>query len=339
MIFLFTHALLRFVQAACVDLGIPEQNVTSFYSWVWQTHKELIGYPSGDEYNKFDQWVDNLIHYYKLHPDDIPRLDYVLVDEAQDFNPNVSQLLHILTNNLLIAGDSAQSIYKEVGGPKEFLRLWQPISQDYELVNNYRNPKTIARVAALFLNKNSGEREEFLRRVKGKDFEMKPIFYKTHSYKEQIDIIIDLISQSRGSERIGIFFRKGDYIDTFKRYLDLAGTPYQIAKGKSGSYDFQKNITTLTTVHSAKGLEFDWVILPDLNKNVWDEKKFDPNERNLFFVALTRAKNRLILFSQEGCTCSFLKEILVTDPNLVQIPMRNSKLQNNIPSNYDDDPF
>ncbi|MBP5254096.1 MAG: ATP-dependent helicase [Lachnospiraceae bacterium] len=60
----------------------------------------------------------------------------------------------------------------------------------------------------------------------------------------------------------------------------------------------------LSTLHGAKGLEFDTVILPDLNERVLPhEKAVTPDdveeERRLFYVGMTRAKRKLVLYCTE----------------------------------------
>ncbi len=58
---------------------------------------------------------------------------------------------------------------------------------------------------------------------------------------------------------------------------------------------------TLMTVHAAKGLEFDTVFVTGLEEGLFpheghgDEKRDEEEERRLFYVAVTRAKKRLIL--------------------------------------------
>lgn len=55
------------------------------------------------------------------------------------------------------------------------------------------------------------------------------------------------------------------------------------------------------TMHGSKGLEFDTVILPDVNEGVIPPKNLEKDnieeERRLFYVAVTRAKNNLYIFS------------------------------------------
>lgn len=58
----------------------------------------------------------------------------------------------------------------------------------------------------------------------------------------------------------------------------------------------EQDAVKLMTVHASKGLEFDTVIVAGLNQGVFPSKRGDiEEERRLFYVAVTRAKNRLIL--------------------------------------------
>ena len=77
---------------------------------------------------------------------------------------------------------------------------------------------------------------------------------------------------------------------------------------------------TLMTVHGAKGLEFDQVILPDVNERnfphgVLPDQKTLEEERRVFYVGMTRAKKKLwLLYLQKdvgnvGEPSRFLKEI------------------------------
>ncbi|WP_434132168.1 ATP-dependent helicase [Sporomusa sphaeroides] len=62
----------------------------------------------------------------------------------------------------------------------------------------------------------------------------------------------------------------------------------------------EQDAVKLMTVHASKGLEFDTVIVAGLNQGVFPSKRGDiEEERRLFYVAVTRAKNRLILTCPE----------------------------------------
>ncbi len=74
------------------------------------------------------------------------------------------------------------------------------------------------------------------------------------------------------------------------------------------------------TMHMAKGLEFDNVILPDLNDGVMPKKniseKETEEERRLLYVAMTRAKKRLFLLATEERNrkiSSFIRDLINDD--------------------------
>lgn len=58
----------------------------------------------------------------------------------------------------------------------------------------------------------------------------------------------------------------------------------------------ERDAVKVMTVHASKGLEFDTVFIAGMNQNVFPSKRGDiEEERRLFYVALTRAKNRLYI--------------------------------------------
>ena len=66
----------------------------------------------------------------------------------------------------------------------------------------------------------------------------------------------------------------------------------------------------LTTVHSSKGLEYDNVIIMDEISPIFPDNRSDiEEERRLFYVAMTRAKNNLILLSYDNEKQPFIDTI------------------------------
>ena len=65
--------------------------------------------------------------------------------------------------------------------------------------------------------------------------------------------------------------------------------------------DDDKSMVSLMTMHASKGLEWKVVILPDVNEGVVPHKKAVTDEeleeeRRMFYVAMTRAKESLFIF-------------------------------------------
>lgn len=64
----------------------------------------------------------------------------------------------------------------------------------------------------------------------------------------------------------------------------------------------------LSSIEAAKGLEFERVIVPDLNRTDFDGDRAD--ERNLFYVAASRAKRQLTLVHRPGEASSYLRHFV-----------------------------
>jgi len=102
--------------------------------------------------------------------------------------------------------------------------------------------------------------------------------------------------------------------------------------------DKKKNSVRLMTVHSAKGLEFEYVFIVGLEQGLFphsragdgseDEKE---EERRLFYVALTRAKEKVFLSFSATRTIFGAKQLNLPSQFLSDIPDNLLKLEEFIP--------
>lgn len=111
--------------------------------------------------------------------------------------------------------------------------------------------------------------------------------------------------------------------ETYEEWFDYIQEYTEELNRQSKENQTEKNGVVISTMHSSKGLEFDRVFLPDINEDVIPHKKSIKEEdieeeRRMFYVAATRARKYLHVFSVEKLynkdsrESRFLKEIETT---------------------------
>lgn len=160
---------------------------------------------------------------------------------------------------------------------------------------------------------------------KAEDFRNKMYKISTLSPHNAIELInrfwYDNYAEEKGLDigKVDILYSLAVHEDTIASFLKrLEVLPrlienYQCING---------NPVILSTIHSAKGLEFDTVYLVDTYDGCLPHMDRDTaleleqidsyeEERRIFYVAITRAKNELYLFSIQEYQCSFVNEIIL----------------------------
>lgn len=108
--------------------------------------------------------------------------------------------------------------------------------------------------------------------------------------EELIDVLDEIQESAKGFKTYEEWFlHMEEYKEELKR---------QVAENK----EQRKDSIIIATMHSSKGLEFDAVFIPDANEGITPHKKATlatdiEEERRLFYVAMTRAKERLYIYS------------------------------------------
>ena len=113
--------------------------------------------------------------------------------------------------------------------------------------------------------------------------------YRRIRADELYDVLDELQESAKGYDVNNTWF---DHIDAYEKELEEL---YKVQANQPDS-------VALTTLHSAKGLEYEEVYLIDVNEGVMPYKKavLDADieeERRMFYVGMTRAKKNLHLFS------------------------------------------
>lgn len=113
-------------------------------------------------------------------------------------------------------------------------------------------------------------------------------------------------------ENIGILTPSNASVDLIK--TRLAGIGRSAASIKDEKFDFTSpGIIRLSTLHSSKGIEFPVVFIyaPSLKSTGdFDEKTSLAMQRNLLYVALTRAMDNVVVFTLEEPESTVLQELI-----------------------------
>lgn len=238
---------------------------------------------------------DEFFNLIQKNPWVIEPVDYLLLDEAQDSNLLQYQFIlkMICPQSLFIVGDLRQSIYEfNSGRPDILLRLtYEPGYTVYDLNENYRNAPTILRFAKKLINGSIlGDYELYDDSICMND--------EISGYVNEVEYlpsrVISFIQEDPQYSKWFVLTRTNAQLDNVVAYLTRAGIPCDTFKrSQITSEEFKEkmanNSVKVLTVHSAKGLEADNVIVIGVSK--WNKKA---EERRVAYVAATRARKKLI---------------------------------------------
>jgi len=236
-------------------------------------------------------------YHYQWVRQGMPNADYIIVDEIQDFTQEeIQDFMHAAKKYYMFFGDTAQSIYRQYG--KQTLTI-EDIARltglnVLKLYNNYRLPRSVAKITQDYVGVNVDPYKEKV--YQNKEKSLPYIIYKS-SIVEQIDAISTLVSNNTGKS-IGILLPSNELALNVSEELRKKNVGCQLKYSadatKDARYvdtlDFATLMPKIMTYHSAKGLQFDIVILPMYNG------ASDNESRKALYVAMTRTKHKLYLF-------------------------------------------
>lgn len=243
---------------------------------------------------------------------------YIIIDEYQDTSMLRENLINEIvkkTNSILtVVGDDFQSIYRFSGCDLrnflDFSKHFKPAKKLY-LTNTYRNSMELIQVAGSFVMKNPKQIKKNLKSKKKIPKPLVILYYQDEKkdFKKALEVIKDSNIMILGRNNLDIY-QVLDNISLNENMLD-----YQ-----------NKNIY-YKTIHKAKGLEEEQVLVINLTNNLnslpsrikeenilkyvigHDFYPFE-EERRLFYVALTRTKNYCYLYVDKKNISIFVQELL-----------------------------
>ncbi len=278
---------------------------------------------------------------------------YIIVDEYQDISRQRFNLTKELSNlcdaKIIAVGDDWQSIYAYAGSDitlfTHFIEVFG-YGQELSITKTYRNAQEVIDIAGGFIQKNASQIRKAL--VSPKHI-TNPIIIET--YTEEVDrkkfegkggkyfligktveTIIDQILEVNPNSSILLLGRYGFDAYNLGRSADFV---YDERSGNVFSKKYANKPIEFMTVHRAKGLGYDNVIIINARNEVYgfpSQVKEDPvlkfvvqddhsieyaEERRLFYVALTRTKNRVYIVTPQEHPSEFVTELLFDYPSII----------------------
>ena len=278
------------------------------------------------EYKEFDDDPTFVQRLGSVAVREYDKYDAIYIDEAQDFRREWIQFLfHRLlkgddpkTRNLLIAADDAQRIYvrrdfswDDLDTTADVARLYQdgdfswsklgiPMQGRTKILKTvYRNSARVWIFAAYLLGPVASYDLDVRFSSKGG---YNPDLIECSSPSTQIDKAIEIIKRILASnyaaQSVLILYRHKQFggfqwADELEHRLTEEHIPCESITENRRYFDWQANTVKISTVHSAKGMDSPVVIV--LGAETFLDKYEDQDENKLMYVALTRAREYLVV--------------------------------------------
>ena len=248
---------------------------------------------------------------------------HIIIDEFQDSSKVRINLIDSIINSsgasLYVVGDDYQSIYKFAGCDLRILLDFSKHFKDtkiFKITNTYRNSEELVNIAGSFVMKNKNQIPKELKSSKRLDNPIKIVRYK--DYKKDFKKLISGLSVKNSILVLG-----RNNKDIYK----IIDKDYNITSDLEIEYIPLGIKMKYMTVHKSKGLEADVVIIINLIDDIMgfpskleDDKILScvssrvddypySEERRLFYVALTRTKSYVYLYTPYYNESDFVREV------------------------------
>ncbi|CAM4127360.1 3'-5' exonuclease [Saccharibacillus endophyticus] len=251
------------------------------------------------------------------------RYRHIIIDEGQDFSPVMLQsLASAIPDNgsLTYFGDVAQQIY---GSRISWRSAGFNNPRIWKFEDNYRNTKEIATLG-LAISKMPYFKDDVdliepkFPRASGP----LPVLLQFNNEEEEIEYILSQVPNFITTQTAAILVRDRETLQRFRQHLFSRGIAAKELSGDMTTWDSNPGIS-VGTYHSAKGLEFDIIMMPFCNESrlpaeerilaLGSEEEASSEEIKLLYVGVTRARTGLLISYSGNIT-----KLLPSDENLYQ---------------------
>jgi len=267
---------------------------------------------------------------------------YLFFDEFQDCNDiqfNIIKEFYQVGCIVVVIGDDAQNIYQWRGSNIDYILNFDKYvsAKTYKLIHNYRSTPEIISFANMSIANNSDQIPKEMKSIHP-SINYKPLIVPVKSEEQQSILVVkriyEYIEKGISPQNIAILSRNNYPLKGLEEEIEKWNTKYENNNEKQIKYvslisddlrdtkpKILPNHITLTTIHKAKGLEWDVVLLISCNDSRFPAEIDNiaiQEERRLFYVAITRAKKYLEIYFSNAHVSRFVSEL---DKHLYHFPL------------------
>lgn len=270
--------------------------------------------------------------------------EYIIIDEYQDISLSryllTKKISDKYSSKIIAVGDDWQSIFSFAGSDVKLFYNFEDLFPGAEILkisNTYRNSNQLIDVASTFILKNSWQIYKKLLSNKNLKDPIEIHYYDDEDEYSYLNELIKKIYTNNPNDEIMILARRNKDLDalTLSPLFEAGMDDRIICKEVPDA-----KISALT-IHRSKGLGADQVIVINLSDSVfpshydndyWITKVLRKNnnelypfaeERRIFYVALTRTKNKVYLMVPKNNSSRFVDEIIENKNVIIDSEIKN----------------
>ncbi|MDE2977721.1 MAG: ATP-binding domain-containing protein [Acidobacteriota bacterium] len=326
-VFLVWNHLLHRASRALFD---GDLTAVTWKSWFWREFRRLVGKGVPTLGTDSGGWQPEDWSAVARLLDDLPRsgngtpgLPSLVIDEGQDMPPGFYDSLNSLGfENIFVAADQNQQIKDENSSRRDLEELL--VGQVVELTYNHRNSYPIARLARAFYTGDPASPPPDLPPAAGTVYV--PWLYRVDEAAMPRIARSILRHWDQDPRRlIGVIAPKNTVREKYLRELQHACGVVPLDNGRPvvetfygrhrPDVRFDEGGVLVINAQACKGLEFDTVVLADIDQHFVDAADLD-RKRKLFYVMVSRARQRVVMFMKKGGRQE-IDEFLPADENVL----------------------
>jgi DNA polymerase III epsilon subunit-like protein len=266
-----------------------------------------------DSLKHVSEYGFNFYNLIEKDPSVIKKYRYMFVDEFQDINDiqfKIIKAFYTQGVKVFVVGDDAQNIYTFRGSNITYILNFDTFFENavmHKLTYNFRSTRQIINLANAVIENNQNQIPKKMVSGTQQDGDLPVVQYFDNSRSQNEEIvqrIVALIEDGVCEDEIAILSPVNQSLYIIEELLTKRGVKNVYLDGKSDVRTSKKpGHVCMCTIHKAKGLEWDVVFFINVSDDIIPKMKNPKSieeDRRLFYVSVTRARNRLYMYYSKG---------------------------------------